>query len=68
MIDIGDHPFAEAAAGRRDQGEAAGRHVDHLARKFAAILQHIATEEIDLDPLVAAVFAGQRRRRRICVQ
>jgi hypothetical protein len=58
---------AHAAACRRDQSEATGRHVDDLAREFAAILEHVAAEEIDLHPLVSAVLAGQRRRCRIGV-
>ena len=38
MVDIGDHASAQAAALGGDHGKAAGRHVDDLARKFAAIL------------------------------
>jgi hypothetical protein len=68
VIDIGDHTLADAAGGGRDQGEPARRHVDDLAREFPAILEHVAAEEIDLYALVPAIFAGQRRRSRICVE
>ena len=40
MVDIGDDAFAGLAADRRDQSDAAGRHVNHLARELAAIGEH----------------------------
>src|SRR5450631_3084481 len=53
MIEIGDYAFALAAACGGDQGNAARRHVNHLAGEFAVILKHVATEQIDLYPLVS---------------
>ena len=61
MIDIGDDPFARLADHRRHQRHAARRHVDHLAGKFAPVLQHIAAEQVDLDALKAPALFGQRQ-------
>jgi hypothetical protein len=42
MVDIGDDALARLADDGRDH--AAGRHVDDLARIFAAVGQHVAAE------------------------
>ena len=61
MIDIGDDAFADVAADRRDQRHAAGRHIDDLAGKFAAVGQHVAAEQIDADALMAPALLGMRQ-------
>jgi hypothetical protein len=59
MVEIGDHAVADIADAGRQQGEAAGRHIDDLARKLAPVRQHIAAEQVHLDPLEApALFGG----------
>ena len=60
VIHIGDHPFAGLAADRRDQRHAAGRHVDHLAGKFAPVRQHVAAQEVDADALKPPTFLAER--------
>jgi hypothetical protein len=40
------------------------RYVDDLAGKLAPIREHIAAEQIDLDPLVAAAVLVQRPQTR----
>lgn len=51
MIDIGDHPLADAGRDRRDDRSAAGRHIDGLAGIFPTVLEHEATEERHGDTL-----------------
>jgi hypothetical protein len=65
MIGIGDHSFARIAYDRRNHGHAARRYVDHLARKFAAIGQHVASEQVDLDALMPPAFLGPRHNSRL---
>ena len=65
MVHVGDDAFAGVADDRRDNGDAAGRHVDDLARKFAPVGQHVAPEQINLDALVASALLGQRQRSRL---
>src|SRR5580692_3266541 len=60
MIDIGDDALARRAAHRRDQRHAPRRHVDDLAGKLAAVRQHIAAEQVDLDALMAAAVLAER--------
>ena len=64
MVDIGDDAVADIAGNRRDQGDAAGRHVDDLAGEFAAIRQHVAAQQVDADALMAPAFLGVRQRVR----
>src|SRR6185437_8108874 len=64
MVDIGDDAFAGIANHRSDQGYAAGRHVDDLTRKFAPVGEHVAAEQVDLDPLMAPAFLRQRQNPR----
>ena len=52
-----------AAADRRNQRHAARRHVDDLAGKLAAVGQHVAAEQVDLDALVAAAVLGSAARK-----
>jgi hypothetical protein len=61
VIHIGNHPFTRLACDRRDQSHAAGRHIDDLARKFAPVSQHVATEKIYLHALMAPAFLGERQ-------
>ena len=49
-----------APVDRRDQRHAARRHVDDLAGKLAAVRQHVAAEQVDLDALVAAAILAER--------
>jgi hypothetical protein len=56
MIEIGDHALADMAEAGRQHGEAAGGHVDDLARKLAPVCQHIAAEQVDFHPLETPAF------------
>src|SRR5262249_2552561 len=64
MIDVGDHPLTRLPRDRRDQGHAAGRHVNDLARKLAPVGQHVAAQEVYLDALMAPAFLGERQNHR----
>ena len=72
MVEIGDHAIADIADSGRQQREAPRRHIDDLARKFAPVRQHIATEQVDFDPLEApSLFGGRKggflvRQRHLC--
>ena len=60
VVDIGNDAIPRRARHGRDQSHATGRHIDDLAGKLAAIRQHIAAEQVDLDALVAAAVLIQR--------
>ena len=64
MVEIGDHAVADIADAGRQQGQSARRHVNNLARKFTAVRQHIAAEQVDADALMAPAFLGMRQRVR----
>ena len=68
MIDIGNDAFADIAADRRNQGHAAGGHVNNLTGKFAAIGQHVAAEQIDAHTLEAALLLVQRKHVKYFLQ
>src|SRR5579884_1079339 len=66
MVDIGDDALARRAAHRSDQCHAARRHIDDLARKLAAVRQHVAAEQVDLDALMTAAILAERPQARSC--
>src|SRR5262249_24652619 len=60
LVELRDHAIADIADAGREQGQAARRHVDYLARKLAPVRQHIAAEQVHLDPLEAPALFGGR--------
>jgi hypothetical protein len=67
MVEIGDHPVADIADAGREQRQSTRRHIDDLARKFAAIRQHVASQQVNLDPLeTPPLFGGRKNRFLVC--
>ncbi len=62
MVEIGDDAVADIADARREQGQPARRHIDHLAGEFAAVGQHVAAKQVDFHPLEAPTFLGGRKK------
>src|ERR1700722_19004591 len=60
VIDIGDDALAGLGARRRHHRHTARRHINDLAWEFAPVRQHVAAEQIDIDPLEAATVLTQR--------
>ncbi len=63
MVEIGDHAVADIADAGRQQGQPAGGHIDDLARKFAAVRQHIAPQQMNPHTLKTPSLFGGRRNR-----
>ena len=63
MVEIGNDAVADIADAGRQQREAAGRHVNDLARKLAPVGQHVAAKQVHLHALEAAALLGGRKRR-----
>ena len=63
MVEIGDHAVADIADAGRQQRQAARRHIDDLAGKLAPVRQHVAAEQMHLDPLKAPPLLGGRKNR-----
>ena len=55
--------LADVADAGAEQSQAAGGHVDDLTRKFAAVGQHVAAEQMDTDPLETPLLFRRRRNR-----
>src|SRR5260370_32884951 len=63
MVEIGEPAVADIADAGRQQGQPAGGHIDDLARKFAAVRQHIAPQQMNLHTLKTPSLFGSRRNR-----
>ena len=68
MVHVSNDAVADCARNRRDQGDAAGRYIDDLAGKFAAICQHVAAEQADADALMSPALLRVRQRVRFGLQ
>ncbi len=63
MVEISHHALADIAGAGRQHGDAARRHVDHLAGKFAPIRQHVASQQMNFHTLKASpLFSGRPNR------
>jgi hypothetical protein len=64
VIDVGDDWLPRARLCRRNQRDAAWRHVERAAGEFATIGEHVAAGKIDLYTLAAAalLIKGQDNR------
>jgi len=60
LVDVADDLFTNGASHRRDQGDAAGRHVDCLAWELLPVGQHVSAQHRDPHTLVTAAFDGVR--------
>jgi mannose-6-phosphate isomerase-like protein (cupin superfamily) len=63
VVEIGDDAVADIADAGRQQRQSTRRHIDDLARKFAAVRQHITPQQMDLHPLEAPSLLGGRQNR-----
>jgi hypothetical protein len=61
MVEIGDDAVADIADAGRQQRQPSRRHVDDLAGKLTPVRQHVAAEQVNLDPLKTPAFFGGRR-------
>ena len=59
MIEVGDDAIADRSDARAEQGKAARRHVDDLAREFTAVRQHVSSKQMHFDALKAAPIGGR---------
>ena len=64
MVEIGDHAITDIADARRQQGEAPRRHIDDLARKLAAVGQHVAAQQVHGNTLMPPPLFRRRQDDR----
>ena len=68
IVHVGYNLFARLTTERAHEHRIARRYLDELAGALAAVGEHAATEQADLDALIAAPVALRQPNRLLCLQ